>query len=401
MKYRFIIIILLLFSCTEINFEGKEVDLNGLSINSIDSDLDIIHFKVDQAEFNNFYANGNSGEFLSTQIDVYNGHKKQVIADLQNTIRIRGVGSSLFDLKSFEIVFENEYDQNLYHFVDNDGINTNHNLDKIRNIRLRNSGQDFFNSFIKDRAYSKLAMKAGLDIEAMYGTKVYHVFVNTAYHGLLNARSESNLKGISQLVGVDENNLVVYKVDNTNQNIEYQAGNQALTVDLENAIDNFSPEELYKLIDISSFIDYLIYQDYIGNFDWPGNNVRMYSKNGEPFRFILFDLDMAGFKEKETYLPRMEYLNYDLAKIYQKCRQISGFDQQLKNRQKEIYAILSPAFFNSIVDDCSRQIKNDISYNIAKYHAPTNYFTWMHSIDLLKTSFADRDKFVRKSYNID
>lgn len=401
MKLWVSLLIVLFSACTKVEFEGEEVNLENLTIHTIETNLDIIDIQVGMGGFSQFYAAGNTGKFLPVELDVYNKDKKRLVDDLKTSVRIRGVGSSLFDLKSFEVVFDQVYNQSNYSFVENNGMQANHHLDQLENFRLRNSGQDFFHSFIKDRAYCKLAMILQLDFETMYGSKVYHTFVNGQYHGMLNARSESNLEGISQLMQVDKNDVVIYKVDNLNQNIEYQEGNFGLTVDLEDAIDNASPEELTKLIDISSLIDYLIFEDYVGNFDWADNNIRMYSKHGEPFRFILYDLDMAAFKPKETYLPRLEYQNYDIAKIYQKCRLVNGFDERLKARQQEIFAKVNPSLFNSIVDEYSSQIAQEIKFNIAKFSAPENYFYWMQSIDLLKHSFDERDRFVRRFYKID
>ena len=83
-----------------------------------------------------------------------------------------------------------------------------------------------------------------------------------------------------------------------NGNIEHNEGDIGLTTDLESAIDRGDPIEISSLVDESSFIDYVIFQDYIGNIDWPHNNIRMYSVSGAPFRFVLYDLDHASEKTK-------------------------------------------------------------------------------------------------------
>ena len=61
-----------------------------------------------------------------------------------------------------------------------------------------------------------------------------------------------------------------------------------------NAIENENLNYLKDEIDINNFIDYMIFQSYIGNTDWPHNNARLYAINNEKFRFVLFDLGIEN-----------------------------------------------------------------------------------------------------------
>ena len=44
-----------------------------------------------------------------------------------------------------------------------------------------------------------------------------------------------------------------------------------------NAINNDNYNYLKKKIDVDNFIDYMIFQSYIGNVDWPFNNIRFFA----------------------------------------------------------------------------------------------------------------------------
>ena len=388
-----------MLACSDVEFSESDRSVDAIDVHTIDTDLEIINIKVDSDAFNSFYANPGSGQELPVELDVFDNDHDLIESDIMANIKIRGVGSAFYALKSFEVILDQSYIQQDFEFVRDEPKLSTHSLSELSNFRLRNSGQDFFNTFLKDKAYNKLAVELGLDFESMYGTKTFQVFINNSYHGLLNARSESNITGVSNLIGVDEDQMVMYKVNRFNQNLEFHQGNENLIADLELAIDDFSPSELYELIDISSFIDYIIYEDYIGNFDWPNNNIRMYSQNGEPFRCVLYDLDLAAFQTKEVYLPRMEYQDYDLAKLYQKLRQVTGFDELLRVRRQEIYDQVSPELFNSIVDEFAAQIEQEIHYLIDKYETPESYFHWLASLEKLKIDFEARDSFIRNYYN--
>ncbi len=65
--------------------------------------------------------------------------------------------------------------------------------------------------------------------------------------------------------------------------------------------NNLSIEANYDIvkqkIDIESFIDYQLFQIYIANTDWPGNNSKFWKDRSEDgkWRWILFDTDF-GFR---------------------------------------------------------------------------------------------------------
>ena len=60
----------------------------------------------------------------------------------------------------------------------------------------------------------------------------------------------------------------------------------------ERSSDNSTYNSIRNLLDIEDFINYMAIQFYIGNSDWPFNNVKGFRdrKDGR-FHFVLFDLD--------------------------------------------------------------------------------------------------------------
>ena len=62
----------------------------------------------------------------------------------------------------------------------------------------------------------------------------------------------------------------------------------------EHINDNNVYDEIQKLLDIDEFTNYMAIELYLGNSDWPNNNVKGYrSQDDGRFRFILFDLDQS------------------------------------------------------------------------------------------------------------
>jgi hypothetical protein len=392
------LLMLIVISCGEV----EEIDydlptIEGLTVNNIETSLPIINLSGDEEELRWMFVQPHLKTYVKTDFSYYSENLN--IRSEPTTIRIKGAGSVELALKSFEIIFETKRDYGSALFSNSNPENI-HAISFLRSFRVRNSGQDFSKTMLKDKAYSQLAINLKLNFVPMHVGNPVQVFLNDAYYGLLNTRSESNISGISGVLDVDPKDLVIYKVDAKNGNIEYNEGDYSLTDDLEEAIDRGKPEELEKLIDISSFIDYVIYEDYIGNTDWPHNNIRMYSHKGEPFKFIFYDSDYAATKTKNPLLPELEYISHDLGKIYRALRKLDNFDKLLTSRQEYLYKRLSPSLFDEIVDTMASEMETDILYQIAKFKEIESPYQWKWNLGKLKRDFEMRDRYIRDKYNL-
>ena len=76
-------------------------------------------------------------------------------------------------------------------------------------------------------------------------------------------------------------------------------GNNVEFVDLMNWLDttDLSLERNYQrlgsLIDINNFMDYIIFETFVANNDWPANNMRCWKMDGGRWRWMFFDGDAA------------------------------------------------------------------------------------------------------------
>ena len=392
------VLMLIMVSCGEIEEVGFELpQTDSLTVENIKTVLPIININAEKEDL--FYMMNLPGNkiFVKSTLDYISDDL--TIRTKPITIRIKGAGSVLLPLKSLEIIFDSKENIGANLFENSTPSNI-HYLSSLKSFRIRNSGQDFNKTMIKDKAYSKLAIDLELNFLPMFVGRSTQVFINSEYYGLLNIRSESNLNGVAEILNTNQDNLVIYKVDAKNGNIEYNEGNYSLTDDLEEAIDRGSSEELMKMIDVNSFIDYIIYEDYIGNTDWPHNNIRMFSHKGGPFKFIFYDSDHAARKTKNALLPELEYVSHDLGKIYRAFRKVEGFDEKLNERQKFIYEKLTSTSFDLIVDEMAHEIESDILYQISKYKSIDSPYQWKWNLGKLKRDFEMRDIYIRDKYDL-
>ncbi len=387
-------------SCSELEYEDDALPATDqLQPGTISTSLPVVEIFADQAEFDRMYADFDAKIIIPASIRMSRPQQGLIFDTTAMRLEIKGASSASYDMKSLGITFVKDLPNYELGMVNPPQVLEGDDLSHIKSVRLRNSGNDFDETMIKDLAYHKLAIQAGVDFELMYGEPV-QVFVNNRYYGLLNLRTESNREGVSRLYGVETDDIIAMEVDIKNGNLEFDGGNGSYAYQLRDAIEAKDALKLYQMLDIPSFIDYVVFQDYIGNRDWPHNNVKANSINGEPFRFFLFDLDKASYDGKFSKLAQLEYDSDDVGKIYQALITIPGFNEDLQQRQRELYRRMSPDRFNVIVDQLVAQIEDEIPYLISKYQLPPNTMQWKINVEDLKRDFEKRDYFIRKKYNL-
>ena len=383
----------LLSQCSKVTetISGDAPDYLELTPQNIETELAVINLDVNQVAFDDMMMNYTEDVKIKADLFLYRG-KAAVIADEEIKLKIKGSHSAQFPLKSLGVIFDVTFDNSDSRLIAPLSILPFHNLDSVRALRLRNSGNDFHETMIKDMVYSQLAVDAGLDIDLAYGEQVV-VFVNNQFHGLMNLRTECNTNGISGLHHVPEEQVNLLKIENPNQ-LHYKSGNIPRLEEYVNAIANNDITYLLANTDLSNFIDYIIFQSFIANSDWPYNNVRLYSINNGPFRFVMYDLDWCNtlsLEKDPLYFidPEKENIITDLFLLFYAQ---PDFKEEYEARYAEIIALpeLSPQHFNSIVDHYVGQMQVEMNYQVEKYSSPATLLDWYREIDILKMHYAKR-----------
>lgn len=388
---------LLIVSCSKFEVTEELPDIENIDAANMDSNLDRINITVDPNDWVSMYYYYTENVEISGLVD-YHDSDGNLTFSKTATLRIKGASSRHHPMRSLGIIFDEALDNQNYKIIDPNLALNGDNLNTITSLRLRNSGNDVGVTNFKDLAYARLAYENNIDLETKYGKPV-HVFVNQEYYGLLNLRTENDRSGLSSLLDVNAEDITILKMDWPNGDIDFKEGDEALGQQLIDAINNEDEHALEDLIDIPNFIDYVLYQDFIGNMDWPHNNVKLYSVNGGKFRFLLYDLDWAADRNRTQRLPKLEYLEDDFSRIYQILRSHdNGFIDLMEERQVALYNNLTIEKFNQIVDELADQIEPEIGYLIKKWGAPNSTFQWSLNVDQLKQDFQVNDFYNRKLY---
>lgn len=180
---------------------------------------------------------------------------------------------------------------------------------EYKSITLRNSGGDFYGTRFKDIMIQSLVQNLKVDT-LDYRTVV--VFLNGEYWGLYNMRERYDASYFKHHYGLEDTELAVLYYNNkidigsSGDDLHYQ---EMLQYMRENDIRNSAHYQYIKTkMDMENYIDYCVVQIYIGNHDWPGNNVRYWRKKTEEYRpqaayghdgrwrWVMWDTD-SGFKD--------------------------------------------------------------------------------------------------------
>jgi hypothetical protein len=235
-----------------------------------------IHFSFYEKE------TGDLGVAFNTGVKIYGAWSRGQNAQRSLAVFARGeYGTSEFDYPFFE----------------------KRTYDKFQALVLRNSGQAWLRSTIRDITLTSLMEGSGLDLQAYTPVATY---LNGDYWGLYNLREKNNEHMLASKHEIDAEEIDLLTanaevVEGTNQ--EYTAlmdyiSNTNLSVDA-----NF--DYVRERIDIPNYTMYQVAQIYINNQDWPGNNIKFWKHPEGKWRWILYDTDF-GFSP--WFRPSNDYL---------------------------------------------------------------------------------------------
>ncbi len=232
-----------------------------------------------------------------------------------------------------------------------------------RTLQVRNGGNDN-NARFKDPALQYLVMSAGVNLDCQSYQPV-HEFINGEYIGVLNVREPNNKHYVYANYGWDDDEIDQFEMSPDSAYVQKcgtaDAYNELVDVLSEDAANSETYEEIRKLLDVDSYANYMAAQLYLGNWDWPQNNVKGFRhRDGGKFRFVLFDLD-GSFNTSspfDTFFGK-EYYTFDqlkpasLGRLYNEhIRFVTLFRNLLRNadfrrRFIDAYCIMGGSVFEA------------------------------------------------------
>lgn len=174
---------------------------------------------------------------------------------------------------------------------------------KYKALQFRCGGNDYL-CRIKDAALQSIVRTSGIDVDLQNYAPVCH-YINGEYMGTINMREANNKDNVYANFGLDDEEIDMYEIECDSGYVQ-MCGTRDAWQQLKTLSANATQPETYRqiqqLLDIDECCNYMAVQLYLGNNDWPQNNLKAWRpimENGK-FRFIIFDLDY-GFYNSDPF----------------------------------------------------------------------------------------------------
>lgn len=214
--------------------------------------------------------------------------------DQEIGVRIHGGWSRAFNQKSFNLYARKEYS----------GTKTFEkpffDTEKMQTCMLRSGGyRDTFITKTRDSLNQDMSKDELFAVQNSYPCVL---FLNGEYWGIYNLQERFTEYYVEEHYGVDKDNVVIIENGEVD---EGESEDIALYEELVNFFedndfsDADSYEKVHQYIDVEEFAAYIATELYVGNIDWPGNNVRMWRarETSDSFyedgrwHFMMYDTD--------------------------------------------------------------------------------------------------------------
>ena len=173
--------------------------------------------------------------------------------------------------------------------------------------------------------------------------------------------------------------------------------------------DNSNYEYISKLIDISSYIDYIIVNTYICNKDWPNNNAKWWkdrTNTNSKWRWVLYDTDQAfqlsdvehvwigDLAGSYSYWPESKHSIPGAFYLFNHLIKNSEFLEVFLNRYMYfIETVFEPNRVESIIRSNRSMIESD--YDIFSYRWNLSKSKWSQNINDLIRFNKKRNSFIK------
>lgn len=357
-------------------------------------------------------ANYLSNEELGVHTAIFLSDGTQII-DQNCGLKIYGNVTRAKNQKSFRLTARTDYDEVnefsypfLPQLISDEGKTP---MDAFQRLSFHNAGNDNGYAFVRTELVGELARRAGFpDVLAAESAVV---FINGRYQGVYWLNNTFDDRYFSEKYGdyagefpVCEGTLSEMWVENAQTEAERQCAEEynAFCQWAENADLTLEEnwQQVQRIIDIENFAKYMAIEYYVGNIDWPHNNVKIYRYQCTPgekyvegtvfdgkYRYLLYDTDYGmglqfmgwfGNNAQDRILQDLCHSNEHTG-IFKSLLQRTEFRNLFIS---EILSLMNTSFARSSVEKALNDL-NSSRYEELRY--------MMEETDLLKDSLWESD----------
>ena len=284
---------------------------------------------------------------------------------------------------------------------------------------LRNSGNDWTSSMLRDGFITDLADNTDIDHQ-LYRPAV--IYLNGEYWGIQNIREKVNEHFLSSHHDIPSEHIDLLDIQGIySENIVH--GTNIDYLNLLDYLENNDIEDssvqsgIEGWIDINSFMQYQAFQIFIDNRDWPGNNIKFWRdhRTSGKWRWILYDTDFGfGIWDPNAYTfntlqfaltpngpdwPNPPWSTYILRRLIE--------NNHFKNTFINVYSdllntIFSSSYISEKLDSVRSVIENEIQNHKDRW--PQSATNWNYNLSTMDNFSANRRSYainhLRNKFNL-
>ncbi|MCQ2233772.1 MAG: CotH kinase family protein [Paludibacteraceae bacterium] len=183
---------------------------------------------------------------------------------------------------------------------------------KYKAFQIRNGGNAYEGVRFRDLFMQNLIHGTSVDYQS---GNIVAFYLNGSYKGLMVLNERLNEDFLYSNYGLDEEDIDMVSINSNG----YQLENGSMDVfnELLEELNNDPTSEDYyerinRLMDLNEYTEYMIFEQFIGNTDWPANNTKIWRhKNNGRFSWLVYDTDF-GFGLYEGWGPNYTNVNLDM-----------------------------------------------------------------------------------------
>ena len=308
-------------------------------------------------------------------------------------LRISGHATRGFPQKSMRLVARKTYGNDRFEFP----FFGSAGQKKYQSLVIRNSGNDNSKTLFADLLMHRLADSS--HVLTQQG-KPIRVYLNGNYWGIYNLRERIDEYFIARVEDVKEDEVTILegaygdlKDGREKGKIEFDAIMTRCDVEV---MEDELLSELGNSIDLQSFTDYIIFETFFGNTDWPANNSTWYKAERGKWKWVLNDLDyglayLGPGQVNVNLFDKLFKKETVTAKLFAALISNTSFKEQFIMRGEEI---LQKHFNKSEVDKAFFELKaifdKEIDLQINRWRMIPSRDEWEKNCISNRSFLADR-----------
>ena len=291
--------------------------------------------------------------------------------------------------------------------------------DHYRSLTLRNAGNDHATAFLRDQlAVRVLTSPVGVSVPIeparvhTQAGRIVVAYINGQYWGMYHLRERSDKRYIRVHFDLDDDEIDFIEnfdevregtLDDWNDLQQYLADPSLADA------DRFA--ELVQRVAVDEYLDLTVFQVYLDNSDWPGNNNRRFRPlAGGPWRWLAYDLDYTfglltsqGWNQGyagENALQRLLQPSVDTfpnpewsTRLFQRLIENDGWRHRWLNRLSDQLNVRFTADRIAVLAEAELQAQSsEFDAQLLRWE---NLWSQSASVDGIKAFAANRPVFVR------